>query len=158
VRNAPTDVELLTDPGDLGLADPAVGAQRDDQVIHAAGRDAVHVGLHHHRVERLIDAAPGFEDGGEVGALPELRDPQLDVAGLGRQQLGTGAVAFGDTILGALVALRTDHAGGFELHELLQDRADRLTDPIDAITGTKRLEQLGQGRLGQGHRWSSFSA
>ncbi|WP_222430584.1 hypothetical protein, partial [Nocardioides sp. J9] len=32
-----------------------------------------------------------------------------------------------------------------------------ITDQIDAITGTECLEQLGQGRLGQGHRWISFS-
>ena len=30
-------IELFTDPGDLGLGDPGVGAERDDEVIDAAG-------------------------------------------------------------------------------------------------------------------------
>ena len=70
---------------------------------------------------------------------------------------GPGAVAFGDPVLGAFVAVGADHAGGFELDELLQHGADRLADHVDAITGAERFEQLRQGRLGQGHRWFSFS-
>mgnify|MGYP006976737093 CR=1 FL=1 len=116
------------------------------------------VGLHHDRVERLIDSATGLEDGREVGTLAELGDPQLDVTGLGGQQLRTAAVVFGDAVLGALVTLGADHARGFELDELLEHGADRLTDHVDAIAGAERLEQLRQGRLGQGHRWFSFSA
>ena len=69
-----------------------------------------------------------------------------------------GAVAFGDPVVGAFVPVGADHARGFELDELLQDGADRLADHVDAITGAERLEQLRQGRLGQGHRWVSFSA
>ena len=151
-------VELLADPGHLGLADPRIGAQRDHEVVNAARGDAVDVGLHHHRIQRLVDPSPRLEDRGKERALAQLGDPDLDVAGLGGQQLGAGAVAFGDTILGALVALGADHAGGFELDELLQDGADRLADHVDTVAGVERLEELGQGRLGQGHRWVSFSA
>jgi hypothetical protein len=57
-------VEPGADPGDLGLRDPG-GAHRDHQVLHAAGRDAVDVGLHHHRIQRLVDATARFEDRGE---------------------------------------------------------------------------------------------
>lgn len=78
-----------------------------------------------------------------------LGDLQLNVAGLGRHQLGAGAVAFGDAVLGALVAIRSDHVGGFELDELLKHGADRLTDHVDALAGAERFEELGQGRLGQ---------
>ena len=95
---------------------------------------------------------------GKNEPLRSLGILQLDVAGLGGQQLGAGAVAFGDTLLGALVALGADHARGFELDELLEHGADRLADHVDTIAGAERLEQLGQGRLGQGHRWVSFSA
>ena len=65
-------------------------------------------------------------------------------------------VALGDTVLGALIGCGADPFGGFELDQLLQRDADRITDQIDAIPGTERLEELGQGRLGQGHRWTSF--
>lgn len=136
----------------------ADGAQRDHQVVHAAGGHALDGGLHQHRVQRLVDTAPGLEDRGEERALPQLRDPQLHIVGLGGQQLRPGAVAFGDTVLGALIPVRADHPGRFELDQLLQHQAHALTDQVHAITGTERLEQLGQGRLGQGHRWYSFSA
>ena len=77
---------------------------------------------------------------------------QLDIAGLGGQQLGPGAVAFGDAVFAAFVALRPDHPGGFELEEFLQHSTDRLADHVDAIAGAECVEQFGQGRLGQGHR------
>ena len=116
------------------------------------------VGLHHDRVQRLVDATAGFENGREVRALAEFGDPQLHVAGLGCQDLGAGAVAFGETVLGALVPFGADHPCGFELDELLEHGADRFADHVDAVAGAERLEELGQGRLGQGHRWFSFSA
>ena len=66
-------------------------------------------------------------------------------------------VAFGDPVLGAFVAAGADPLGGFGFDQLLHHHADRLADQIHAVTGAERLEQLGQGRLGQGHRWVSFS-
>ncbi|WP_372446625.1 hypothetical protein [Nocardioides faecalis] len=65
-------------------------------------------------------------------------------------------VAFGDTALGALVGCNADAFGCLELDQLLERDADRIADQIDAITGTERVEKLRQGRLGQGHRWTSF--
>ena len=56
------------------------------------------------------------------------------------------------------IPLGADPPRGFELHELLQDRGNRLADHVDTVAGAERLERLGQGRLGQGHRWFSFSA
>jgi hypothetical protein len=116
----------------------------------------VNVGLHHDRVERLVDATPRLEDDGEERPLAELGDPQLDVAGLGRQHPLAGAVAVGDAGVGPLVAAGADPFGGFGLDELLHDHPDRLADQVDTISGAERLEQLGHGRLGQGHRWGSL--
>jgi hypothetical protein len=48
-------VQVGADPGDLGLGDAGVGAQRADQVVDLAGAHAVQVGLHHHREQRLIN-------------------------------------------------------------------------------------------------------
>ena len=72
-------VEVRADPGDLGLGDPGVGAQRLDQVVDLAGRDPVQVGLHDHREQRLVDPPPPLEQRGEERPRPQLGDPQLQV-------------------------------------------------------------------------------
>jgi len=141
-------VEPFADPRDLGLADSRPDAEGLDQVIDAAGRDPVDVGLHHHRVQRLVDPAAGFEDHREERAFAELGDPQLQVAGLGGQRSWTGPVAFGDPLIGALIAGGADPLRGFGFDQLLQHELDRLADQVHAITGTERLEQLRHGRLG----------
>lgn len=153
-------VEMLADPGDLEHADPRIGAERDCQVVHAPGRGAVDAGLHHDRVERPVDLAPpgGLRIGMNAGALEQLwecaarRRPALVASSLGRL-----AVAFGDAVIGALVAHR-DHPGGYEVDEFLERGADRLADHVGDIAGAERLEKLRQDRLGQGHRWLSISA
>jgi len=58
-------VQAGADPGDLGLADPRVRAHRFDEVVDAAGGHAVDVGLHHDRVQGLVDATAGLEDDGQ---------------------------------------------------------------------------------------------
>jgi hypothetical protein len=66
------------DAGDLRLADPRLQAHRIDQVIDAAGRYVLHVGLHDHWVERLVDAAAGLEDrpvGSALRSLTRLPPP-----------------------------------------------------------------------------------
>jgi hypothetical protein len=65
-------VQTGADPGDLGLGDPRVDAHRLDQVVDAASRDALDVGLHHHRVQGLVDAAAGLEDHREDDPLRSL--------------------------------------------------------------------------------------
>lgn len=55
-------VQSAADTRDLGLGDARVDAQRGNQVIDSAGRHAGDVGLHHHRVQRLVDATAWFED------------------------------------------------------------------------------------------------
>ena len=82
----------------LGLGDPGVDAHRLHQVIDGAGRDAVDVGLHHHRVQGLIDPATRLEDLREERALAQLRDPHVQVAGLGRQHPATVPVAVRDPL------------------------------------------------------------
>ena len=83
-------VEPGADPRHLRLGDPRVDTQRGDQVIDRAGRHAGDVGLHHHRVQRLVDPPARLEDRREERALAQLGDAQLDIAGLGRQQARGG--------------------------------------------------------------------
>ena len=129
------------------LPTPGVDAQRGDQVVDLARRDAVDVGLHDHRPQRPVDAPPRLQQGREEAALAELGDVQLDVARLGRQQAGAGAVAVGRSVVGPLVAAGADRLVGLELDELLGDEALCLADEVDAATGADGVEQLGQGRL-----------
>ncbi len=144
-------VEAGTDPGHLGLGH-AGPAERGDQVIDAAGGDAVDVGLHHHRVQGLVDPPAGLEDLGEERALAQLRDRQVHVPGLRGEHPCPGAVALGDAGVGPLVPGGADHLRGLELDQVLQRDPDRFTDQVHALPGAEHLEQLGQGRLGQGHR------
>ena len=51
------------------------------QVIDRAGRDALHIGFLDHRGEGLLCHPPRFEEAGEVVALAQLRNAQLDGAG-----------------------------------------------------------------------------
>src|SRR3954451_4395298 len=141
-------IEAGADPRHLRLRDARVDAQRGDQVVDAAGRHAADVGLHHHRIQRLVDAAAGFEDDREERPLPQLRDPQLDIAGLGGQQPVTCAVAFSGPGVGALILPGADPLGRLGFDQLLHDHPDRLADQIDTLAGAERLEQLRHGRLG----------
>ena len=54
---------------------------RLDQVVDRAGRDALDVGFLDDGGERLLGHAARLQEAGEVGALPELGDAQLDGAG-----------------------------------------------------------------------------
>jgi hypothetical protein len=78
-------VELSADPRHLALGDPRSDPKRLDQVVDLAGRHAVHVRLHHHREQGPIDPAAPLEQAREERALPQLRDRQLDIPGLGVQ-------------------------------------------------------------------------
>jgi len=50
-------VQPGADPRDLGLGDPGVDPQRGDQVVDGSGGDPADVGLHHHRIQGLVDPA-----------------------------------------------------------------------------------------------------
>ena len=74
-------VQAGTDAGDLALGDPGLHAEGLDQVVDLACADAVHVGLHHHREQRAVDAAAPFEQAREERAGPQLGHGQVHVAG-----------------------------------------------------------------------------
>jgi hypothetical protein len=92
-------VQLPADPAHLGLGDPAVHPEGRHQVVDLPGRHAVDVGLHDHGEQGPVDPPPPFQQGREERALAELRDLQLQVAGLGRQRPGPVPVALGRAAL-----------------------------------------------------------
>ena len=62
-------------------------------LIDGTSRDAVHVGLHHNGIKRLVDAAAGLQDAREEASLSELRDAEADIVGLGGRDSGPVTVA-----------------------------------------------------------------
>jgi hypothetical protein len=140
-------VELAADPAHLALADPGLDAQGGDEVVDLAGGDAVDTGLHDDRPDRPVDPAPRLEQGREERARPQLRDAQLDVAGLGAEEPAPAAVAVGRPLVGPLVPAGADRLGGLELDQLLEDELHRVAQDVLAAAGADRVEQLGQGRL-----------
>jgi hypothetical protein len=150
-------VQAGADPRYLGLGDPGLDTHRLDQVVDRAGGDAAHVGLHHHRIQRLIDPPTRLEDRREERPLAQLRDPQLDIARLGREQPCSSAVTVGQPRVGTLVSASADPLRRLQFDQLLQHDTNSITHKISAITSAERLKQLGQGRLSQGHRRDSFS-
>ena len=61
----------------------------------------------------------------------QLRDLELDVAGLGREQARPMAVAVVRALVGSLVGCGADHAGRLGLDERLEDELDARADQID---------------------------
>jgi hypothetical protein len=50
-------VQTHADPRHFRLGDPGVSAERFDEVIHLASRDAVDISLHHDRERGLVNPA-----------------------------------------------------------------------------------------------------
>jgi hypothetical protein len=100
--------------------------------------------LHHHRIQGLVDPPPRLQDRREERAPPQLRDPQLHIAGLATS-LGRDPF-WSVTRLGALIAAGADALTGFGLDQLLHDQTDRLANQVHALAGTEGPEQLGCDR------------
>ncbi len=114
----------------LGLRDTALGPQGRHQRINFAGGDPADVGLHDHAVEGLIHPAAGLENRGQKAPGAQFGDQQVDVARLGGQAAGPVAVAVAKPLLGALVAVGTQHGGDLQLDQPLQAIAGQLGDQL----------------------------
>jgi hypothetical protein len=62
-------IEAGTDARHLRLRDPRIDAEGDDEIFHRACRDPVHVSLHHHRIQGLVDPPPRLQDHREERAF-----------------------------------------------------------------------------------------
>ncbi len=105
------------------------------------------IGLHDDGPEGPVDPPARFEQGREERSGAELRDAQLDIARLRREEPAPAPVAVGRPLVGALIARGADRLGGLKLDQLLQDERHRLAQDVRVATGADRVEQLGQGRL-----------
>jgi hypothetical protein len=100
----------------------------------------------------IPDAAPALEDLGEERALTQLRDLELDVAGLGAEQARPMAVAVVGALVGAFVRRGADDAGRLRVDECLEDELDARADQIDvAAARAKCLEKRVGVKIVLGH-------
>jgi hypothetical protein len=70
-------VQAAAQPRDGVLGHPSQ-PKRLHQPVHLAGRHPVHMGLLHHRHQRLLTAATRLQERGEVAAGPQPGNGQLD--------------------------------------------------------------------------------
>src|SRR5918999_675372 len=69
-----------------------------------------------------------------------------------RQQTRSGAVAVGGALLAALIGPRADVLGGLDVDQRLEHQGEPFADDARVPAGTQCIQQLGQGRLVEGHR------
>jgi hypothetical protein len=119
-------IEETGDPADLALGDPQ--PQALDELVDAAGRDAAHIRLLDHAHQRLLAALARLQKAGEVAALADLRDLQLDLARPGVPAPRAIAVAMRRAVLRALTVHGTDQLRNLGLHQLASDRLHGLSD------------------------------
>ena len=112
-----------------------------------AGGDPLYVGLHHHRVESLVDAAAQLEEGGEEASLSELGYLQGEIPGLGREWPLPVSIALIGSGLGALVALGPYLGSGLGFDERLQYEFRGTADEVERIAVFQHGGDLVEGRL-----------
>jgi hypothetical protein len=124
-------VQPRADAADLAAADPQ--AEALDQLVDAPGRHAAHIGLLDNRQQRLLGTLARLQEAGEVAALADLRDLQLDLARPGVPPPRPIAVAVCGTVLGALAVLGADQLGDLDLHQLARQPHHRLAQHIGVL-------------------------
>ena len=134
--------------GYLALAD-ALHPHGPDQVVHRAGGDALDVGLLDHRRQRLLRQSAGLQEGREVGAAPELRDPELHRPGPGLPVPLPIAVPLVHPLGAALAMAGAAGPIGIQLHQPMGGKADHLAQKrrVRAL-----LQKLPKGNPLVGHR------
>jgi hypothetical protein len=87
------------------------------QVIDLAGADPVHIGLHDHREQGLVDPPAPPQQAGEERPGPQPGEPQLQAPGRGRQHPWPVAVALGQPLGRPLMWGGADHLGELGLDQ-----------------------------------------
>jgi len=141
-------VEFAAQPADLALGH-AAHAQGLDQIVHRARGDALHIGLLDHGGERLLGGAPRLQELGEVAALAQLGDLQLDAARARVPRALAVAVAAVDSLGTLLVVAGAAARFDIELHQALGHELNHLAQHVDVGS---LLGKLGQCHSGGGHR------
>src|SRR6201996_7040990 len=142
-------VDLRAQPADLAFGD-AAHPHRLDQIVDRAGRNTLHIGFLDHRGERLLGHPPRLQEAGEVRALAQLGNTQLDRAGAGLPIAVAIAVALHQALNALLAVARARHGADLQLHQTLGRKTDHLAQQI-GIRGL--LHERAQVHHLVGHRW-----
>ncbi len=122
-------VDLLAEPAHLALRD-APHAERLDEVVDGAGRDALDVGLLYDSGECLLGEPSRLQEAREVRALAQLRNAQLDRPGAGLPGALPIAIALRQTLCALLAVAGSGQAGHLHLHQALGRKADHLPQQV----------------------------
>src|SRR5512144_2050348 len=141
-------VDLFAQTRDLALGN-AAHAERLDQVVDRAHRDALDVGLLDHGSERLLGHPARLEEAREVGALPQLRDAQFHRSGPRLPATVAVAVALDEPLGGLLAPAGAGQPLHLQLHQAMGGKADHLAQKV-GVGGL--LYQCAQGHHVVGHR------
>jgi len=117
----------------------------------------MHIGLHHHRVQRHVDPPAWSQQRREERPGAGLGNLHRQIPRRRGHHLLPRAVTLGDADIGVLVRAGTDPGGRLRIHQRLQHRERKPADQLTPIGAAQHLGQLEQGRLVQGHRVSPFS-
>jgi hypothetical protein len=112
----------------------------------------LNVGLLDHRCQRLLGSPARLQEGGEVAALPQFRDPQLDGADPGLPVAVAVAIPLDQPVGAALAGSGAGEIAHLQLHQALGGEADHLAQEggVRAL-----LQQLAEGDPVVGHRGRS---
>jgi hypothetical protein len=123
----------------------------DLEIVDLPRGDPVDVGLHDHGEQGTVDPAPTLQDGGEEAALAELRDLQIHVPGLGRQQPVPGAVPLGGPGVCPLEAVGPDPSGRLRINQGLEHQGHALAHDVDVAASADGGQQFVEVSIGDGH-------
>jgi hypothetical protein len=145
-------VQATAQPRDLILGHPGQ-PQRLHQPVDLAGRHPVDIRLLDDGDQRLLTAAAGLQEAGEVAALPQLGDGQLDRAHPGVPGPLPIAVTARHPVAATLAVAGASPLGDLGLHQLLGQPAHGLAQHIGVLIGQHLADQLAHAHPAHvGHR------
>jgi hypothetical protein len=138
----------------------ALDAQLLDEPVDLARRDAVDVGLHHDRDDRLLGTPARLQERREVRrARTRPGNQQLDLADPRLPRPRAVAVAMRRARLADLAVRGPDLIGDFRVHQLAHDQRDRVAHEVAVLARHHLGDQLGRSHpLALGHRGVSFTS
>jgi hypothetical protein len=149
-------IQAAAQPGDLVLGH-ALQAHLLDQPVDLAGGDPVDIRLLDDRDQRLLGPPARLEKRGEVGALAQLGDGQLDRADPGVPLAGAVAIAVGGPLQAALAELGADLGADVGLHQLTCHPGHAGQQHVGVLVLEELVGKLGSGHPGPlGHRGDSL--
>ena len=138
-------VEVAAQAADAVFVHPR-DPQLLDEAVDLAGADAVDVGLHHDRDDRLLAAAPGLQKARKVRrARPGARDCQLDLADPRLPQPWAIAVEVRHALGRTLAALNAGQLRDLGLHQLAHDQRHAVAQQIAVLAGHRACDDIGSG-------------